>query len=141
VDWGRRSSAFDIAMSEVEIPRPFTHDLLISAIEKLDREIIEVCITAEREGVFWAEMVLDNGVTVDCRPSDGMIVSQKLKCELTVESNLLEQFGIELKDPDQEKITDEEVEEFKSLLDNISAEDFLSDDEDDSSSSDGEDTE
>jgi len=42
-----------LAMSEVEIPRPFTHDLLISAIEKLDREIIEVCITAEREGVFW----------------------------------------------------------------------------------------
>lgn len=122
-----------LAMNKVEIPRPFTHDLVISVLEKLEHEITEVCINAEREGIFWAEIVLDNGIAVDCRPSDGIIVSQKIGCELTVEAELLDRFGIELKDSEQETITDEEVEEFQKLLDNISAEDFMNDDGDDSS--------
>lgn len=120
-----------LAMNKMEIPRPFTHDLIISVVEKLDCEIVEVCITAERDGIFWAELVLDNGITIDCRPSDGLILSEKTGCELRVEADLLERFGLELKDPEKEKITDEEVEEFQKLLDNISAEDFMNDDDDD----------
>lgn len=117
-----------LALADVELPRPFTHDIVIAVAEQANRSIVEVCITAERDGIFWAELQMNDGTRIDCRPSDGIILAAKTKCLLSVNADVFARFELELRDLDQEKITDEEVEEFQKLLDNLSADDFLNDD-------------
>ena len=62
----------------IELPRPLTHDLLVSAVEMLGGEFQDVVISELREHTYYAVLrVRQEGelIEIDARPSDAIAVA------------------------------------------------------------------
>ncbi len=74
------ASAIAMALKGMKLPRPMTHDLLVSMVEGLDGELESVVISLGAENTYFAEMIVsrDGEVTsVDARPSDSIAVLEE----------------------------------------------------------------
>ena len=103
-------------------PRPQTHDLLVNIIESLDSKIIEVCITDIQEKTYFAEISLltnDGEIKLSSRPSDAIALALRADTTISVNEDLFLNNSIDL-------IHDKanEIEEFKSFIENINPDDF-----------------
>ena len=81
----------------------------------------EVQITEVRDGVFYATLILGEGIEVSARPSDSIALALRTGSRIVCSDEVLDEAGLDVPD-DQE----EEVEKFREFLDNITAEDFES---------------
>ena len=66
------ATAIAYAQEGVEPPRPLTHDLLVDVVEAVGRRVASVELVRLDEGVFYANLVLDDGTRVDARSSDAV---------------------------------------------------------------------
>ncbi|RKX74965.1 MAG: hypothetical protein DRP87_15690, partial [Spirochaetes bacterium] len=76
-----------IGMGNVPMPRPLTHDLFLSVLERMGITIERVEITELKEGTFYAQLILNrNGETVviDSRPSDSIALAVRDKCPIYI---------------------------------------------------------
>jgi RNA polymerase sigma factor (sigma-70 family) len=78
------AEALVAGVQDVELPRPNAHALALSLLAAVDRGISGVRICRLAEATFYAEVVLDDGATVDARPSDalGLAVAVGVPIEL-----------------------------------------------------------
>ena len=76
-------------------------------------------ITEVRDGVFYAPLVLGDGVEVSARPSDSIALALRTGSRIVCSEDVLDEAGLAVPD-DQE----EEVEKFREFLDQINPEDF-----------------
>ena len=116
------ATAIAFAQQGVVTARPMTHDLLRDLLEALDRPLRQVTITDLREGVFYAELQFDGGVTVSARPSDAIALAMRTGTVIRGEEGVLAEAGIAI--PDEQE---DEVERFREFLDTITPEDFEKD--------------
>lgn len=116
------ASAIAFAQQGVVPPRPLTHDLLKDVIEALGRTLEQIRIVAVRDNVFFAELVLDGGVTVSSRSSDAIALALRAGCPILGAEEVLESSSIGV--PEEEGEAEDEVEKFREFLDQVSAEDF-----------------
>ncbi len=116
------ATAIAFAQQGVQPERPLTHDLLRDVLESLGRSVVRVDITELRDGIFFAELVFDNGVTVSARPSDAIALALRTASPLFAAESVLEQAGIEM--PAEEEEEEAEVEAFREFLDHVTPEDF-----------------
>ncbi len=58
------ASAIVLGQQGVQPPRPLTHDLIKELLEALGRSVTRVDIVEVRDNVFYASLILDNGVEV-----------------------------------------------------------------------------
>ena len=103
-------------------PRPQTHDLLINIVESLNASISEVCIIDIKDKTYFAEITLntlEGNVTLSSRPSDAIALAIRSNSKITVDNDLFNNNSIILIDEDNE-----EIQEFKQLIDDITPEDF-----------------
>ncbi len=112
------ATAIAFAQEGVEPPRPLTHDLLVSVIEALGRRLTSVHITELVEGVFHAELLLDDGTRVESRTSDAIALALRTDAEVLASEELLDEAGVE------SSSEEDEVEKFKEFLEDVSPEDF-----------------
>jgi uncharacterized protein len=119
--WVAQQDATAIAHAQrgVVPPRPMTHDLLASVLKALGRQLTEVRIVALRDNVFHAELLLDNGVTIDSRSSDAIALALRTNARIVGAEEVLEACGVAVPDADED-----EVEKFREFLDSVSPEDF-----------------
>jgi len=115
------ATAIAYAQQGVVPPRPLTHDLMKDILLAVGAELSEVQISALNDGVFYATLHFANGVQVSARPSDAVALALRLEVPITAADEVLEEAGVEL--PDDEEPEDE-VEQFRAFLDQISPEDF-----------------
>jgi bifunctional DNase/RNase len=113
------ATAIAFAQQGVVPPRPLTHDLLKDVLTATGQELTEVQITEVRDGVFYALLVLGEGIEVSARPSDSIALALRTGSRIVCSEEVLDEAGLEVPD-DQE----EEVERFREFLDQISPEDF-----------------
>jgi len=114
------ATAIAYAQQGVEPPRPLTHDLMVNLISSLGHHLQQVHITAMRDGVFYAELVFDDGERViESRPSDAIALALRSSTPIWAAEDLLDLAGITMAIEDED-----EVERFKEFLDSVSAEDF-----------------
>jgi bifunctional DNase/RNase len=113
------ATAIAFAQQGVVPPRPLTHDLLKDVLTATGQELTEVQITEVRDGVFYALLVLREGIEVSARPSDSIALALRTGSRIVCSEEVLDEAGLEVPD-DQE----EEVERFREFLDQISPEDF-----------------
>jgi len=113
------ATAIAFAQQGVVTQRPMTHDLLRDLLEALDKPLRQVTITDLREGVFYAELLFDDGVTVSARPSDAIALAMRTGASIRGEETVLAEAGIAI--PDEQE---DEVERFREFLDTITPEDF-----------------
>ena len=113
------ATAIAFAQQGVVTARPMTHDLMRDLLEAFSRPLLTVTITELREGVFYAELGFDGGVTVSARPSDAIALAIRTGAVIRGEEAVLVEAGIAI--PDEQE---DEVEKFREFLDTITPEDF-----------------
>jgi bifunctional DNase/RNase len=119
------AAAILMKLQKAELPRPMTHDLLASAIERLSASVSAVIVTELRDNTFYAVIQLDadgEELRLDSRPSDAIALAVRTNAPIYVSAELLNANGIEF---EQEIVDVEEiVKEFRQFLDEVSPQDF-----------------
>lgn len=106
-----------IAMENVVMPRPLTHDLLRNICEQLGAKITRIIITDLKENTFYAEIhLLTKGqeMVIDSRPSDAVALALRTDAPVFITEKLNSQMLL-IKD-----LVDEETfEEIKKTKENL----------------------
>jgi bifunctional DNase/RNase len=87
------ANAIALQMEGVTTPRPMTHDLLKSIIEKVEGDVVRVVINDLEENTFYAQIhlrVADREVLIDSRPSDAIALALRADAPVYVEQAVLE---------------------------------------------------
>ncbi len=113
------ASAIAFAQQGVESPRPLTHDLLNNVLVAVGAPLTQVRITSMVDNVYHAELVLASGVVVPARSSDAIALALRAQCPILGADDVLERAGMPVPAEDED-----EVERFRTFLDQVSAEDF-----------------
>lgn len=113
------ATAIAYAHEEVAVPRPLTHDLFASTLAALNHELEQVRITGLEDGVYFAELVFDGGITVPARPSDAIALALRTGTTIYGAEEVLEQGAVGA--PAEEE---DVVEQFREFLDSVSPDDF-----------------
>jgi uncharacterized protein len=107
-----------IGLGNVPMPRPLTHDLFLSVMEKINVAVERVEITDLKDGTFYARILMKQGmkkISVDSRPSDALGLAARLRCPLFIAESVVDEAGVAIN-----LITEEETQ----LSDGPSAEDL-----------------
>lgn len=115
------ATAIAYAQQGVVPPRPLTHDLIVNLIDGLGHALSSVVITKMEEGVFFADVVIDEDRRIGSRSSDAIAIALRANIPIYVADQVLDEVGVEIADEEDEA---EQVEQFREFLDNVSAEDF-----------------
>jgi len=105
---GFEAQAIAIELEGLAPPRPLTHDLFKNFADSYGIHIMEVNIHKLEDGVFFANILCDNGgerTTLDARTSDAIALALRFKCPIYTTEEIVEKAGIVL---DFEKGTDVE---------------------------------
>jgi bifunctional DNase/RNase len=77
-------------------PRPYTHELLASVIERLGGQLERIVINDLQDHTFYARLVIRHAgktVEVDCRPSDAIALGIANDVPIFVEEHVLDEVG------------------------------------------------
>jgi len=91
------AEAITIALQDVEVSRPLTHDLLKNTFIKLNARVLRVEVSSIREDVFFGKIVVDqNGesIEIDSRPSDAIALAVRVHVPILVDSDVMAKAGI-----------------------------------------------
>ena len=91
--------AIAIQIAEWTIPRPLTHDLMVSVMGVLGGNLDRVNISREEEDTYFAELILHRGeeiIAVDARPSDSIAVALRVKAKIFVDEDLFKDVSVEV---------------------------------------------
>jgi bifunctional DNase/RNase len=120
------ATAILLALEDVDLPRPLTHDLMKSVIETLGAYIERVEITRVEEGTFYAALIVrgeERTLAIDARPSDSIALAVRTGAPVYVAEDVMELAAV-TDDVEGELDEETEVEEFRKFLDQVNPEDF-----------------
>jgi len=87
-----------LALEEVQMPRPMTHDLFCTILEDLSVEVSEVVISELLEGTFYSKisLVSQRGTTdVDARPSDAIALALRVGAPIYASESVMEEASVQ----------------------------------------------
>ena len=140
------AEAITIALQDIQIARPQTHDLLKTLIQSLNGRLIQVEVSLLSDDVFYGNLVIEidgKRKFVDCRPSDALALAVRMNAPILVAEDVMAQASIipeeDISDQDAAELetrASAEIETgnldiFDDFLKNIDLDDFRSDDEED----------
>jgi bifunctional DNase/RNase len=91
------AEAITVALQEIEMIRPLTHDLLKNLFGTFNAKVKRVEIVALREEIFFGNIVAEaNGeeVNIDSRPSDAIALAVRAHVPIFVHQSVLDEAGI-----------------------------------------------
>jgi bifunctional DNase/RNase len=122
------AEAITIALQEVEVSRPLTHDLIRNIFNDLDAQVVRVEVVALREDTFYGNIVLEtNGksINIDSRPSDALALAVRTNVPVMVSRSVMDAAGI-IPEKDLQDGEEDSTEEAESSEERLSVfEDFL----------------
>jgi bifunctional DNase/RNase len=74
-----------LPLQRMQPPRPYTHDLMLEAIHRLQGKVKRVVITEMRDNTYFANLVLDvhgEEIVLDSRPSDAVALALREKAPI-----------------------------------------------------------
>lgn len=115
-----------LALEDIRLPRPLTHDLFINAISSLDAYVDHVIITEVKGSTFYVTLTLrQHGhlIELDARPSDAIALALKQNATIYVMDSVFEKasFPYQLTQNNEE----EDLEKFHEFVSNLNPDDFL----------------
>ena len=135
------ADSITIALQEVEVSRPLTHELVKNIFNSLDARVLRVEVVALRDDTFYGNIVAEidgRTVNIDSRPSDALALAVRTHVPILVTQSVMDTAGIIPEEDMQEGEEDvldapeagsERLSVFEDFLESISAE---QDDEEDS---------
>lgn len=91
------AEAITIALQEVEVSRPLTHDLLRNVFSKLHARILRIEISSLKDDVFYAQILVDSQnevIAIDSRPSDAIALAVRAHVPIFVDVEVMDRAGI-----------------------------------------------
>jgi len=91
------AEAITIALQEIEVARPQTHDLIKSLLHSLSAHLTRVEIISLREDVFYGNLVIEmngNIFNVDSRPSDALALAVRHNIPVFVAREVMDSASI-----------------------------------------------
>lgn len=92
------AQSIHLALNDIKILRPLTHDLTARIIQSLGAKMDKVVINDLRDATFYARIHFSNSngpVDVDSRPSDAIALAVRTQTPIFVSEDVLEQVGKE----------------------------------------------
>ena len=140
------AEAITIALQEIEVARPQTHDLIKNVFNALNARLLRVEVVSLRDDVYYGNLVVEAGgqvVNIDTRPSDAMALAVRAHVPILVSRDVMESAGIlperditePVLDSQEPETTSEEPSEqrlsvFEDFLSNLELDDLSGGDED-----------
>lgn len=115
------ATAIAIIMEEIKLPRPLTHDLLLSSISLLGGTLERIAITDLKNDTYIAHLDVKRAgetIRIDARPSDAIALALKAAVPILVSEKVI------IAGAEGHSNEDEEMANFRAFLDNITPEDF-----------------
>ena len=116
------ANAIALTIENIPTPRPMTHDLLKSVLDKLDVAVEKIVVNDVRNNTFYAIIhcrCKDRPVLIDSRPSDAIALALRMNSPIFVEDEVVTRA--------QSLKFDENLEDSEKLrqwLENLKPEDF-----------------
>ncbi len=91
------AEAITVALQEVEMVRPLTHDLLRNVFITFNAKIKRIEIISLKDDIFYGNIVADvdgKDLNVDSRPSDAIALAVRAHVPILVEDNVMSMAGI-----------------------------------------------
>jgi uncharacterized protein len=110
------AESITIALQEVEVARPLTHDLLKNIFNQLNAQVVRVEVIALQDDTFYGNIVAEvNGhsLNIDSRPSDALALAVRAHVPILVSSSVMDSAGI----IPEEDLQEEDVEAGEHLED------------------------
>ena len=124
---GAEAQSIAIEMENMRPSRPLTHDLFRNTLSVFGMEVTEVVIHKMSEGIFYAQLVVTDGIReerIDSRSSDAVAIAVRFGCPIRCSTQVMEVAGVELdatdQDPPEETLQSapqEEMDDAPSLED------------------------
>jgi len=91
-------NAIKLKLSGVELPRPLTHDLLLSTIKQMGGKLQSIVIDDLEDNTFFAKLVVENAegneIKVDARPSDSIALALRADMPIYIEDKVINEAGV-----------------------------------------------
>lgn len=146
------AEAITIALQEVEVARPLTHDLLRNVFHVFNARIVRVEVASLRDDTFYGNIIAEvNGqsVSIDARPSDALNLAVRAHVPILVARSVMDMAGVvpekdlqsetqeslpaapssKPKPAQEEDISDERLSIFEDFLEKLDLEGPENDDE------------
>ena len=91
------ANAIQLALHEVELARPMTHDLMRHLMETLGATLERAEIVALKESTFYGNLVVRQGTqiyNIDARPSDAIALAVRMHAPIYVAADVMAEAGI-----------------------------------------------
>ncbi len=126
------ADAILLALEEIQVPRPATHDLMKTLVTALGAQLGRVVIHSldEKTSTYYAHLVLRRSgeaqdLEVDARPSDSIALALRLGAPIFVAEDVLARSSVQ----DKAKIN-KDLEDFRRFLADVKPGDFVRYDQD-----------
>lgn len=125
------AESITIALQEVEVARPLTHDLLKNIFGELNARIVQVEVVALRDDTFYGNIVAEvdgRTLNIDSRPSDALAIAVRAHVPILVDRSVMDTAGITPEEDLQEEegVAGEEGQDVESSEERLSVfQDFL----------------
>ncbi|MEB3273300.1 MAG: bifunctional nuclease family protein [Prochlorothrix sp.] len=119
-----QAKAIIAVLEDQSPPRPLTHDLLLQMVQAWDMEVDRIIIHTLQDSTFFAVIKIRNGEEVrdfDARPSDAIALALRADAPIWVMEEVVAEASI----PVNHEADEEEREEFRRFLEDLSPADFL----------------
>jgi bifunctional DNase/RNase len=91
------AESITIALQEVEVARPLTHDLLRNVFNEMNARIVRVEVVALRDDTFYGNIVVEvdgRSMDIDSRPSDALALAVRAHVPILVSGSVMDMAGI-----------------------------------------------
>jgi hypothetical protein len=128
------AEAIALALQEVEVSRPLTHDLLKNVFKALEARIVRVEVITLRDDTFFGNIVAEvdgRSLDIDSRPSDALALAVRVHVPILVTRSIMDSAGIIPEENLQEQEStpepveggEERLSVFEDFLDKLDIED------------------
>ena len=123
------AESITIALQEVEVARPLTHDLVKNIFNTLNARVLRVEVVALRDDTFYGNIVAEvdgRVLNIDARPSDALALAVRAHVPILVARSVMDSAGIVPEEDMQAEETEPSPEEVETSSERLSVfEDFL----------------
>lgn len=91
------AESITIALQEIEVSRPQTHDLIRNILHQMNARLLRVEVLSLRDDVFYGNLIVElNGETIeiDSRPSDALAMAARTHAKILVSEEVMSSAGI-----------------------------------------------
>lgn len=109
---GAEAQSIAIEMENMRPSRPLTHDLFRNTLSVFGMEVTEVVIHKMSEGIFYAQLVVSDGIReerIDSRSSDAVAIAVRFGCPIRCSQQVMNEAGVDLDAADTDGAPEEGV--------------------------------